>query len=99
MEGVEATGGGADGEEGAVEAMEEGDDDTISCVEVGVFGAGATGAVEEEGGLEAHGVEDGVATGVAEGDGHRMLGVPSNAVDTVSTVGISVEIKVNYWRM
>jgi hypothetical protein len=61
--------------------------------------AGATGAVEEEGGLEALGVEDVVATGVAEGDGHRMLGVPSNAVDTVSTVGISVEIKVNYWRM
>ena len=74
MEGVEATGGGADGEEGAVEAMEEGDDDTISYVETGVGVAGATGAVEEEGGLEA-------------------LGVPSNAVDTVSTVGISVEIK------
>ena len=73
MEGVEATGGGADGEEGAVEAMEEGDDDTISYVETGVGVAGATGAVEE-GGLEA-------------------LGVPSNAVDTVSTVGISVEIK------
>ena len=99
MEGVEATGGGADGEEGAVEAMEEGDDDTISIMETGVGVAGATGAVEEEGGLEALGVEDVVATGVAEGDGHRMLGVPSNAVDTVSTVGISVEIKVNYWRM
>ena len=93
MEGVEATGGGADGEEGAVEAMEEGDDDTISIMETGVGVAGATGAVEEEGGLEALGVEDVVATGVAEGDGHRMLGVPSNAVDTVSTVGISVEIK------
>ena len=74
MEGVEATGGGADGKEGAVEAMEEGDDDTISIMETGVGVAGATGAVEEEGGLEA-------------------LGVPSNAVDTVSTVGISVEIK------
>ena len=93
MEGVEATGGGADGKEGAVEAMEEGDDDTISIMETGVGVAGATGAVEEEGGLEAHGVEDGVATGIADGDGDRMLGVPSNAVDTVSTVGISVEIK------
>ena len=79
MEGVEATGGSAEGEEGAVEAMEEGDDDTISIMETGVGVAGATGAVEEEGGLEA-------------------LGVPSNAVDTVSTVGISVKIKVNYWR-
>ena len=79
--------------------MEEGDDDTISIMETGVGVAGATGAVEEEGGLEALGVEDVVATGVAEGDGHRMLGVPSNAIDTVSTVGISVEIKVNYWRM
>ena len=76
MEGVEATGGGADGEEGAVKAMEEGDDDTISIVETGVGVAGATGAVEEEGGLEA-------------------LGVPSNAVDTVSTVGISMEIKIS----
>ena len=93
MEGVEATGGGADGKEGAVEAMEEGDDDTISIMETGVGVAGATGAVEEAGGLEALGVEDDVATGVAEGDGHRMLGVPSNAVDTVSTVGIGVEIK------
>ena len=72
--GVEATRGGADGEEVDPEAMEEGDDDTISYVETGVGVAGATGAVEEEGGLEA-------------------LGVPSNAVDTVSTVGISVEIK------
>jgi len=76
MEGVEATGGSAEGEEGAVEAMEEGDDDTISIMETGVGVAGATGAVEEEGGLEA-------------------LGVPSNAVDTVSTVGISVEIKIS----
>ena len=76
MEGVEATGGGADGKEGAVKAMEEGDDDTISIMETGVGVAGVTGAVEEEGGLEA-------------------LGVPSNAVDTVSTVGISVEIKIS----
>ena len=113
-DGVEAATGGAEGDVVVEEGAEEGGGVEEGAAEGGVAGGvdmegveatgggadGEEGAVEEEGGLEAHGVEDGVATGVAEGDGgHRMLGVPSNAIDTVSTVGISVEIKVNYWRM